>query len=196
MCQAYYRGTECVELGIFGAKRIFYNRQGHPMDLFHKISVLLAIFCWLGDVEVMICPWKESVVGNLMSEIAAMCCQKPLPHSPLPLTPYWTPNFLLPPTLPPPPWRAEFCRLTTPKLAINVWTYICWETSQYIRLQVEGAPCLLGTLPLVFKQSPKILKMASESFIHALLLFLCLFLKISHWVPLNRHVSEVPSRNT
>ena len=103
MCQAYYRGTECVELGIFGAKRIFYNRQGHPMDLFHKISVLLAIFCWLGDVEVMICPWKESVVRNLMSEIAAMCCQKPLPHSPLPLTPYWTPNFLLPPTLPPLP---------------------------------------------------------------------------------------------
>ena len=25
--------------------------QGHPMDLFLKISVLLANFCWLGDVE-------------------------------------------------------------------------------------------------------------------------------------------------
>ena len=102
MCQAYYWGTECVELGIFGSKRIFYNRQGHPMDLFHKISVLLAVFCWLGDVEVMICPWKESVVGNLMSGIAAMCCQKPLPHSPPPLTPHWTPNFLLRPTRHPP----------------------------------------------------------------------------------------------
>ena len=34
------------------------------------------------------------------------------------------------------------------------------------------------------QQSPKMLKMASESFIHALLLFLGLFLKISRWVPL------------
>ena len=33
------------------------------------------------------------------------------------------------------------------------------------------------------QQSPKMLKMASESFIHALLLFLGLFLKISSWVP-------------
>ena len=35
------------------------------------------------------------------------------------------------------------------------------------------------------QQSPKMLKMASESFIHVLLLFLDLFLKISRWVPLN-----------
>ena len=35
------------------------------------------------------------------------------------------------------------------------------------------------------QQSPKMLKMASESFIHVLLLFLALFLKISRWVPLN-----------
>ena len=34
------------------------------------------------------------------------------------------------------------------------------------------------------QQSPKMLKMASGSFIHALLLFLGLFLKISRWVPL------------
>ena len=34
------------------------------------------------------------------------------------------------------------------------------------------------------QQSPKMLKMASKSFIHALLLFLGLFLKISRWVPL------------
>ena len=26
-----------------------YRAQGHPMDLFHKISVRLVIFCWLGD---------------------------------------------------------------------------------------------------------------------------------------------------
>ena len=52
------------------------------MDLFIKTSVLLAIFCWLRGVEVMICPWKESVVGKkaiqgvwgyLMSRIAATC---------------------------------------------------------------------------------------------------------------------------
>ena len=36
----------------------------------------------------------------------------------------------------------------------------------------------------VFHQSPKMLKMASESIIHALLLFLVLFLKISRCVPL------------
>ena len=34
------------------------------------------------------------------------------------------------------------------------------------------------------QQSPKMLKMASESFIHSLLLVLGLFLKISRWVPL------------
>ena len=34
------------------------------MDLFRKISVLQANFCWLGDVKVMICPWKESVAGK------------------------------------------------------------------------------------------------------------------------------------
>ena len=35
----------------------------------------------------------------------------------------------------------------------------------------------------VSQQSPKMLKMASESFFHALLLFLRLFLKIYLWVP-------------
>ena len=35
------------------------------------------------------------------------------------------------------------------------------------------------------QKSPKMLKMASESFIHALLLFSGLFRKISRWVPLN-----------
>ena len=45
----------------------------------------------------------------------------------------------------------------------------------------------------VSQQSPKMLKMASESFIHALLLFLGLFLKISRWVPLNSQM-RVSSR--
>ena len=39
------------------------------------------------------------------------------------------------------------------------------------------------------QQSPKMLKMASKSFIHALLLFLGLFLKISRWVPLYMFLS-------
>ena len=84
--------------------------------------------------------------------------------------------------------------------------YVCWETCQYVRLQVVGAPCLLGSLLLSLggseeqtnfpQPSLKMLKMASESFIYALLLFLGLFLKISRWMPQNRHMSEVPSRNT
>ena len=34
-------------------------------------------------------------------------------------------------------------------MAFNVWTYVCWETSQQVRLQVIGAPCWLGTFPSV-----------------------------------------------
>ena len=33
------------------------------MDLFLKLSVLQANFCWLGDVEEMI-TWKDSVAGK------------------------------------------------------------------------------------------------------------------------------------
>ena len=32
------------------------------MDLFLLISILQAIFCWLGDLEKIICPWKERIV--------------------------------------------------------------------------------------------------------------------------------------
>lgn len=35
------------------------------MDLLHKMSVRKANFCWLGDLEKMICPWKESVPGKI-----------------------------------------------------------------------------------------------------------------------------------
>ena len=45
------------------------------------------------------------------------------------------------------------------------------------------------------QQSPKMLKMASESFIHVLLLFLDLFLKISRSVPLNSQ-TKVSSSET
>ena len=45
------------------------------------------------------------------------------------------------------------------------------------------------------QQSPKMLKMASKSFIHALLLFLGLFLKISRWVPLYSDLYEIVHPN-
>ena len=37
---------------------------------------------------------------------------------------------------------------------------------------------------MFFQQSPKMLKIVLENFIHALLLFLGRFLNISRWVPL------------
>ena len=40
------------------------SNQGHPMDLLPKISVPQAKFCWLGNLEKLICPWKESVAGQ------------------------------------------------------------------------------------------------------------------------------------
>ena len=50
--------------------------QGHPMDLFLKISVLQAHFCWLGDLEEkIILGRKEKIIqgvrGDLKTRIAA-----------------------------------------------------------------------------------------------------------------------------
>ena len=42
-------------------KPIAHRPQGHSMDLFLKISVLQATFCWLGDLEEIVCPWKENL---------------------------------------------------------------------------------------------------------------------------------------
>ena len=76
---------------------------------------------------------------------------------------------------------SEFCPITTPKVTINVRTYVCLETSQYVRLQVVGAPSLLAWNASISgsegqinfsQQIPKMFKMASESSIHALLFFL------------------------
>ena len=38
--------------------------QGHPMDLFLKISVLQAHFCWLGDVEEIIALGRKVLLGK------------------------------------------------------------------------------------------------------------------------------------
>ena len=89
---------------------------------------------------------------------------------------------------PSPHWRAEFCLLTTPKTASDVF-----PVSRVAGCTI-GAPCWLHGNPSISlagtekqinfsQQSPKMLKMASTSFIHALLLFLGLFLRISGWCP-------------
>ena len=38
--------------------------QGHPTDLFLKISVLHANFCWLGDVEEVIVLGRKVLLGK------------------------------------------------------------------------------------------------------------------------------------
>ena len=38
--------------------------QGHPMDLFLKIAVLQAHFCWLGDVEEIIVLGRKVLLGK------------------------------------------------------------------------------------------------------------------------------------
>ena len=44
---------------------ILPNIQWHPIELFLKISVLQANVCWLGDLDKIVCPWKESDAGKL-----------------------------------------------------------------------------------------------------------------------------------
>ena len=38
--------------------------QGHPMDLFLKISVLQAHFCWLGDAEEIVVFGRKVLLGK------------------------------------------------------------------------------------------------------------------------------------
>ena len=128
------------------------SNQGHPMDLFPKISVLQAKFSWLGNLEKLICPWKESVAGqytiqgvrgDLLYTIACIFYflsllpplkgwMSPLGHTQLPMPP------------PPPIEGLNFALWPHPNWAVmssNAWTYV--------RLQVLGALCWLGTLPSV-----------------------------------------------
>ena len=120
----------------------------------------------------------------MKSRIAAMCYLSVTPF-PLALRPY------------------PFCYHPSPPSTEGL-NYALRPRLKLVRLQVVGAPCWLGTLPSVLlreyeeqinfsQQSPKMLKMASESLIHALLLFLGLFLKMSLWVPLEiRLCSQAP----
>ena len=100
-----------------------FTSQGQPIDLFLKISVLQANFCWLGDVE----KEKFVLVNSSVSQVAG-------------------------------------CRCTL--------------------LVGNSSISLAGSEEQMYfsQQCPKILKVASQSFIHTLLLFLGLFLKISRWV--------------
>ena len=41
------------------------GNQGHLMDLFLKIPVLQAHFCWLGDVEEIIVPGRKVLLGKI-----------------------------------------------------------------------------------------------------------------------------------
>ena len=77
-------------------------------------------------------------------------------------------------------WRIEFCPMTTPQQASNeVAGCRCTLLAGNSSISLAGIEELIN----FSQQSPKMNKMALESFIHALLLFLCLFLKISRWVP-------------
>ena len=43
-------------------KRFMAKTQGHPTDLFLKITVLQANFCWLGDLDIEdITRWREDM---------------------------------------------------------------------------------------------------------------------------------------
>ena len=126
------------------------SNQGHPMDLFPKISVLQAKFSWLGNLEKLICPWKESVAGQYTIQgvrgdlLYTIACIFYFFISPSPIEGV---NVSLRPHPiaygPPPPIEGlNFALWPHPNWAVmssNVWTYV--------RLQVLGALCWLGTLP-------------------------------------------------
>ena len=112
-CLTFMLPLPFVQAKLDGPPRLQLKVRGtqwtSSSKLFLKIPVLQAHFCWLGDLEKIICPWKESVSGTiqgvyvyLMSGIAA---------------------------IPPPPARPQFCLTSTLKLPSNVLTYVCWETS-------------------------------------------------------------------
>ena len=49
---------------LFSDSNFEASCQGQPMDLFLKISVLQAHFCWLGDVEEIIVLGRKVVLGK------------------------------------------------------------------------------------------------------------------------------------
>ena len=70
------------------------STQGHPMDLYLKISVLQANFCWLGDLE------GELLLGNRQLRVYLLFVRNLSPSTK----------------------GDEFWSMTTPKLASNAHT--------------------------------------------------------------------------
>ena len=86
------------------------------------------------------------------------------------------------------------------------WSVMSAGKISRVWLQVVGSPCWLrtdfyqscwewGTDKVFRQQSLKMLKMASESFNHTLLLFLGFFLNNSLWVPLETNASTLNLNN-
>ena len=189
------------------------------MDLLLKISVLQAnvLLAGLWKKNMCLerkCCWEKDNSGFLRGfDVEKSCGLFVL--NPFPLLKGWiSPSghthfpFLYSTQPPPPPpalhWRSQFGPITT------------LQTGQYyldIRLlwnvpvsHVASCRCTLlagnSSISLAeseeqihfSQQSPKMLKMDSQSFIHALLLFLGLFLKMSRWVPLTTWEATVDSR--
>ena len=99
--------------------------SGAPSGSVPKKSVLLANFCWLGNVgknNLFLegkCCWEMDNSGclrglDVFNRCYVLFFSNLSPLLPCPLTEGV--NFAL-------------C-MTTPKLTSNVWTYVCWETSQ------------------------------------------------------------------
>ena len=89
--------------------------------------------------------------------------------------------------------QANFCWLGDLGEIICPWKEVLLGKSQFrvsegMSRIASSSICLPGSEEQInfSQQSPKTLKMASKSFIHALLLFSGLFLKISRWVPLTQ----------
>ena len=76
--------------------------------------------------------------------------------------------------------------LTTQNLNCTLWNFPVSQVAgcKFAGWELFHQSCWEWGTDNFFQQSPKMLKIVSENFIHALLLFLGLFLKISRWVPL------------
>ena len=150
--------------------------QGDPMDLFLKISVLKANVCWLAmeDVEEMICPWKESAAKKKNNSWCPRGFDIQNSYYVL-----WITN----PPFPPPPRqlrRGEYCPMTTPKLASNVWTYVCKPGCRCTLQAGNSSISLTARNRQIFPSNlSKCLKWLQK----ALFMLFCCF-KISCWVPL------------
>ena len=142
--------------------------QGHPMDLFPKISVLQAKFCWLGNLEKLMslevkCCWaihNSGVTGDLVYTIACI--------------------FYL--FISPPPTEGVNVSLMPHPPKLKGWILPFIHTQGALRctsLAGNSSISLTGSEEQInsSQRSPKMLKMASEIFIYAFLLFLRLFVK-------------------